>query len=213
MLGLRSRGTLYRKIESGELPSEMGRDGKRRVEREGLEERWLQVVREKVSSSPMVPPVSAPPPAVVALPSSQPQARSAPPPATQERPVQAPPAHVARPRRGRPPGSRASVAVVPEDDVPDYNQERALHEREKRLLAELARMEKEGELVYREDIEAAQSAINLQILNRAEALPKQIKMDIPHLTIEEMTIIERRVIEVFEAVANHDFSELEGEDD
>ena len=83
-----------------------------------------------------------------------------------------------------------------------------MHEHEKRQLTTLARMREEERLVYREDMEAAQSAINLQIMNRAEALPKQIKLDIPHLTLEEMVIIEKRVMEIFEAVAEHDFEEL-----
>ena len=66
----------------------------------------------------------------------------------------------------------------------------------------------ENRLVYREDMEAAQNAVNLQILSRAEALPKQIKLDIPHLTLEEMAVIERRVLEIFESVSAHDFEEL-----
>ncbi len=194
VLGLRSRGTLYRKIESGELPSLVGRDGKRLVESDGLRERWESVVREKVGGSVPSP---RPRPAVA-------HDGDVPAPDT---PVRAEhrPARPGRPRRS------ASVPAVetPDGERVDYNLERALHEREKRMLAELERMQTEGELVYREDIEAAQNAVNLQILNRAEALPKQIKLDIPHLTAEEMLLIEKRIFEVFEAVANYEFEELE----
>jgi hypothetical protein len=69
-------------------------------------------------------------------------------------------------------------------------------------------MREEGLLVYREDVEAAQNAVNMQIMSRAEALPKQIKLDIPHLTLKEMEAIEKRVMDIFEAVADHDFEEL-----
>lgn len=196
VLGLRSRGTLYRKIESGELPSIVGRDGKRLVESDGLRERWESVVREKVGGSVPSP---RPRPAVV-----HEAEASSPAPAAHVR-AEHRPARPGRPRRS------ASVPAVetPDGERVDYNLERALHEREKRMLAELERMQKEGELVYREDIEAAQNAVNLQILNRAEALPKQIKLDIPHLTAEEMLLIEKRIFEVFEAVANYEFEELE----
>ena len=102
-----------------------------------------------------------------------------------------------------------------EDGNPIYNVQRAwseyekrLHEKEKRRITELDRLQKEGRLVYKEDIEAAQAAINAQLMNRAEALPKQIKMDIPHLTPEEMAAIEKRVVQIFEAVANHDYAEV-----
>jgi hypothetical protein len=39
---------------------------------------------------------------------------------------------------------------VNDGDVPDYNDERARHEREKRLLAELARQEKEQRIPHLE---------------------------------------------------------------
>lgn len=196
-LGLRSRGTLYRKIESGELASVVGRDGKRQVERVGLRERWDEIVREKVGSAPSPPPLPA-----AAHPPTAPLGVAAP---AAPAPAEHRPARPGRPRKA----ASVSATETPSGDRVDYNLERALHEREKRMLAELERMQKEGELVYREDIEAAQNAVNLQILNRAEALPKQIKLDIPHLSAEEMLLIEKRIFEVFEAVANHDFAELE----
>jgi phage terminase Nu1 subunit (DNA packaging protein) len=96
-----------------------------------------------------------------------------------------------------------------ESDVPDYNEERARHEREKRMLAELDRRVKEGELVYRADFVTAQNAVAAQIMNRADALPRQIKQAIPHLLIEEVEKIERLIKEMMEGVANWSYEELE----
>ena len=110
---------------------------------------------------------------------------------------------------------KSAAADFDENGVPVYNVQRAwaeyekrLHEKEKRQITALERMEKEGILVYREDIEAAQAAVNAQIMSRAEALPKQIKLDIPHLTLEEMAAIEKRVMQIFEAVSEHDYAEV-----
>ena len=88
------------------------------------------------------------------------------------------------------------------DDVPNYNEERAWHEREKRLLAELVRRREAGELVYKADVEQAQMAIALTLKNQLEALPKQIKQQLPHLSISDEEMIERLVAKVLTAVAD-----------
>jgi|GEM_PF-5770934 len=108
----------------------------------------------------------------------------------------------------QPPPSR------PADDseVPSFNDERARHEREKRLIAELERRAKEGELVYRADFVTAQNAVAAQIMNRAEALPRQIKQAIPHLLIEEVEKIERLIKEMMEGVANWSYEDLEADE-
>ena len=87
-------------------------------------------------------------------------------------------------------------------EVPNFNDERAWHEREKRLLAELERRKKTGELVYRADVEQAQMAVALTLKNQLEALPKQIKQQLPHLTIVDEEMIERLVAKVLTAVAD-----------
>jgi hypothetical protein len=87
-------------------------------------------------------------------------------------------------------------------EVPNYNEERAWHEREKRLIAELERRQKAGELVYRADVEQAQMAIALTLKNQLEALPKQIKQQLPHLSIGDEEMIERLVAKVLTAVAD-----------
>ena len=98
------------------------------------------------------------------------------------------------------------------DDLPDYTISRARSEHEKANLLELERRTKEGELVYRADFVTAQNAVAAQIMNRAEALPRQIKQAIPHLSIEEVDRIERLVKEMLEAVANWSYDEMEADE-
>ena len=95
-------------------------------------------------------------------------------------------------------------ATPPPDptETPDYNEERAWHERERRLIAELDRRQKAGELVYKADVEQAQMAIALTLKNQLEALPKQIKQQLPHLSISDEEMIERLVAKVLTAVAD-----------
>jgi hypothetical protein len=99
----------------------------------------------------------------------------------------------------RPPGPPPDLDPT---EVPNFNDERAWHEREKRLLAELERRKKTGELVYRADVEQAQMAVALTLKNQLEALPKQIKQQLPHLTIVDEEMIERLVAKVLTAVAD-----------
>jgi hypothetical protein len=104
---------------------------------------------------------------------------------------------------------RRTVSAPPADpadgdpgEVPNYNEERAWHEREKRLIAELQRRREAGELVYKADVEQAQMAIALTLKNQLEALPKQIKQQLPHLSISDEEMIERLVAKVLTAVAD-----------
>jgi predicted GIY-YIG superfamily endonuclease len=220
LLGLSTRATLHRKVKSGELRSWPDHKGRPMVESEGLADVWRAIVTVQVK----VPKAPAPPRVVADEVENQSQqaatAVAAPPPPA--------PAHPAPRHQEDPPAQRRQHRIPPPaddgpppelqygvDQAPDITNERAwaeyekrMHEHEKRQLTTLTRMREEERLVYREDVEAAQSAINLQIMNRAEALPKQIKLDIPHLTLEEMVVIEKRVMEIFEAVAEHDFEEL-----
>jgi hypothetical protein len=103
------------------------------------------------------------------------------------------------PPPSRPPDPPADTDPT---EVPNFNDERAWHEREKRLIAELDRRKKTGELVYRADVEQAQMAVALTLKNQLEALPKQIKQQLPHLTIVDEEMIERLVAKVLTAVAD-----------
>jgi hypothetical protein len=115
-----------------------------------------------------------------------------------------------REQKIKPPLRRALVEPPPLDpgEVPNFNDERALHEREKRLIAEMDRKVKAGELAYIEDMEMAYNAVLLQLTTKAGSLHKQIKAAIPHLTHRELEKIERMIADVFEAVASNAFEEL-----
>jgi hypothetical protein len=96
-------------------------------------------------------------------------------------------------------------------EVPNYNEERARHEKERRLIAELDRRQKAGELVYKADVEQAQMAVALTLKNQLEALSKQIKQQLPHLSISDEEMIERLVAKVLTAVADWRMSQEEEE--
>jgi hypothetical protein len=66
----------------------------------------------------------------------------------------------------------------------------------------------EEKLVYKEDYRVACNAVALQVVNRAEVLPRQIKQAIPHLLIEEVEKIEKLVKEMLEGVASWRYDEL-----
>jgi hypothetical protein len=81
LLGLKSRGSIYRKIKSGELETTPGPDGVPLIERDRLEQRWAAITRtrsdspsplrpakERTARRPQPTPQSAPPPEPVDLP-------------------------------------------------------------------------------------------------------------------------------------------------
>lgn len=103
---------------------------------------------------------------------------------------------------------RSSLELADSGDIPNFNEERALHEREKRRIAEMDRKVKAGQLAYIEDMEMAYNAVLLQLTTKAGSLHKQIKAAIPHLTHRELEKIERMISDIFESVASHDFKEL-----
>ena len=117
-------------------------------------------------------------------------------------------------KRGAPPASapprRTPVdpPPPPPGEVPSFNDERALHEREKRLIAEMDRKVKAGQLAYIEDMEMAYNAVLLQLTTKAGSLHKQIKAAIPHLTHRELEKIERMISDIFESVATNAFEDL-----
>jgi len=96
----------------------------------------------------------------------------------------------------------------PDTEIADFNKERALHEREKRLIARMDRMEKAKELAYRADMEIAYNAVLLQLTTLASSAHKRIKAMIPHLTNQELSEIERIISEIFESVSSNEFEYL-----
>lgn len=115
---------------------------------------------------------------------------------------------VGAPRQPAVPPHREPSVATESSEVPSYNDERALHEREKRLIAEMDRKAKEGQLAYIEDMEMAYNAVLLQLTTKAGSLHKQIKAAIPHLTHRELEKIERMISDIFESVASNGFEEL-----
>jgi hypothetical protein len=124
---------------------------------------------------------------------------------TTKREAPAAPAAKSPPPRRQP---AEPVEPPPPGEVPSYNDERALHEREKRLIAEMDRKVKAGQLAYIEDMEIAYNAVLLQLTTRAGSLHTQIKAAIPHLTHRELEKIERMIADVFESVASDPFEDL-----
>jgi phage terminase Nu1 subunit (DNA packaging protein) len=162
VLGLRSRGSIYRKIKSGELPSFPGGKGSPLVEREGLEDLWERITRKQENSP-------------------------------------APLRSVAE--RTKSSTLSGQCPQLNDGDVPDFNDERARHEKEKRLLAELARKEKEGELLRRQDAELAWSqAVNIT-RTRMLGVPSTAKQRIPHLEIEEVDLLTGLIREALDELA------------
>jgi hypothetical protein len=128
-------------------------------------------------------------------------------PTTKRQAIAAPAAKSPPPRRQPAEPAEPAEPVEP-GDVPSYNDERALHEREKRLIAEMDRKVKAGQLAYIEDMEMAYNAVLLQLTTKAGSLHKQIKAAIPHLTHRELEKIERMISDIFESVASSAFEEL-----
>jgi phage terminase Nu1 subunit (DNA packaging protein) len=148
VLGLKGRTSIYRKIESKELPIVLDESGKPMIERNGLEELWGRITRKKASSSK--PPRSAP---------------------------------------------------VDASEVPDYNDERARHEQEKRLLAELKRQELERDLLRRDDVTTAWTqAVNIT-RTRLLGVPSTAKQRIPHLEVEEVELLTTLIREALDELA------------
>jgi hypothetical protein len=160
VLGLKSRGSIYRKVKSGELETTTGPDGAPWIERDGLEERWQQMTREQKNSPKPLRPAA---------------------------------------ERVKPTSTRTVRAA--ESDVPDYNEERARHEREKRMLAELARQEKERELLRRDDVIQAWAAAVAMTRTKLLGVPSVVRARIPHLEIDEVEVITQLIREALEELA------------
>ena len=160
VLGLKSRGSIYRKVKSGELETTIGPDGAPWIERDGLEERWQQMTREQKNSPKPLRPAA---------------------------------------ERVKPTPSR--TVRVAESDVPDYNEERARHEREKRMLAELARQEKERELLRRDDVIQAWAAAVAMTRTKLLGVPSVVRARIPHLEIDEVEVITQLIREALEELS------------
>jgi hypothetical protein len=182
-LGLRSPGSIYRKIKEGALATV---DGK--LEEEGLADRWRQVSREKRhrASDPVSSGGEDPPPRKLPRPQRQRQA-----PAPRQKPA-----------------APSSTDADTQEEA-DFYVYRGLNEKEKYLINKLTRLEKAKTLVYKEDFEAAYAAVLSNLMLGAESLSRQIRTDIPHLTQQECDKIQSRIDDLFRAISDNTFEELD----
>ncbi len=176
-------------------------DGEIMIVREGLEQRWHS--RPRVRNRPL----TAPP----VVQEQQAEAAAAEPPAPGKRrgrPRKAP----EDPGSDRPPDRQhrpmPARGADERGEAPDWNVERSWTEYERNRGLMMDNLVKEGKLVYREDMEIAYNAVFSQMLTRGHSAAKQIKLQIPHLSLEEMGIIESVILDIFQQTSEDDFEEL-----
>ena len=158
LLGLKSRNSLYRKIDSGDLEKIDTPEGPR-MESEGLAERWAQITRVAVDSPR--------------------KARSAP----IEKRLQHP-------------------APRPTEAVPDYHDSRARSEFEKANLLELDRKAKEVLLLPTDQVEKVWANAVTIARTKLLAIPTRARQRIPHLSLEEVAIVEELIRETLEDLSS-----------
>lgn len=112
------------------------------------------------------------------------KARTAPPPAAEPAPAKPAPAPV----------RRSGV-------IPDFDDSRARHEYEKANLAELERRRREGELIDRETVGRSLARLMAVLKSAMLSLPSTLRDRIPHLTAEEIDVVETLVRRQLEELA------------
>ena len=85
--------------------------------------------------------------------------------------------------------------------LPDYNESRARHEFEKANLAELDRKTKEGLLLPRDQVEKTWAAAVTIARTKLLATPTRARQRIPHLSLEEVNILDDLLREALEELA------------
>lgn len=210
LLGLTTRATLYRKVESGELPSVVGANGKSLVESEGLAERWAAIVQvrpgrpARAAAAPLDPapaplnPAPAPPdPAPVSV-------AVAPAPKAEKRRSAA----AADPAVPLEPPAGSAAADFDKNGVPVYNVQRAWaeyekrkHEEQKRQKTTLEVMELEQQLYRVETVEQAWGRAVNMTRTKILGVPSRAKQQIPHLTPDEIELIRDLLREALEELA------------
>jgi len=85
--------------------------------------------------------------------------------------------------------------------IPEYNESRAKTEYERANLLELERRQKEGLLVERKTVESTWSVLVTNAKTKLLAVPSRAKQRIPHLTLEEVEILNDLVRESLEDLA------------
>jgi len=93
---------------------------------------------------------------------------------------------------------------IDDDKVPNFNNERALHEREKRLIARMERKEKANALLPREELLQAQDAAINITRTVMLGVPSKAKQRIPHLTPDEVAVLLDLIREALQGLASFD---------
>jgi hypothetical protein len=86
----------------------------------------------------------------------------------------------------------------------DFNKERALHEREKRLIARMDRKTKANMLLPREELLQAQDAAINITRTVMLGVPSKAKQRIPHLTPDEVAVLLDLIREALQNLASFD---------
>jgi hypothetical protein len=88
------------------------------------------------------------------------------------------------------------------DEIPDYNDSRARSEFEKANLLELERKTKEALLIPRDQVEKAAANVAAIVRTKLLAVPTRARQRIPHLTLEEVAILDELQREALEELAD-----------
>lgn len=191
VLGLRSRGSVYRKIRSGELAVVVGADGKELLERDGLEDRWKAITRSRTDS-----------------PLTRAERHKEAKEKRQQRRQQVAeePAPVRRQARkvlvvDEPPAAVPGTWVR-DEELPDYNESRKRSEFERANLLELERKQKEALLLPAEQVQKVWANSVAIAKTKLLAVPSRLRQRIPHLSLEEIAIAEDLIRESLEEITN-----------
>jgi hypothetical protein len=92
----------------------------------------------------------------------------------------------------------------PDTEEADFNKERALHEREKRLIARMDRKTKANMLLPREELLQAQDAAINITRTVMLGVPSKAKQRIPHLTPDEVAVLLDLIREALQNLASFD---------
>ena len=196
---------LKRLLDSGWIES-VKQAGRLWVVSDGLREKWENRPRRRVKQAR---PCSASVAATLAEPT---------PPADPTKPRPAPGRRATRTSATPPAAVDADPSVLggygfPEiprpGTVPNLEEQKAWTEFNKRYKTHLDLFKDAGLLVFREDYDKAQNAVIQEIIRQGDILPRIIQQRIPKLTVEDMEEIEDIVREMFAAVSDAEFEDLD----
>lgn len=191
ILGLPSRTELYRVLQAGGVLTEVERGGKRMLLREGLEEAWANRPRRRIQA-PTSEAGRAGARARQESAARRPRAAKRPPPADWP----------------EPPGEDSPGLPGIPRGTPNLEEERAWVEFEKRYKSRRDNMKEDGLLIYKTDATQAIGAVLAELLNRAHGCARQVRLQLPHITGEDVVVIEKVFLAIFDEVSKLDFEDL-----